>query len=454
MSMIEHVKTAVLWLMILASIVLTWFVWTYQPAYEELTEANNSFIEVEDIGETKSFTEVLYPSTVIEHDAEERAWVHPAGDNYSEMMNGLQEIELDAMYSVGSSYAPGDDLTFTGVEFLFDEALQAEWLPFLFDMEEEDVLINNIDRIALALTEQEGASDVVVRFIDMEEEEVFQSETSLSQTQLETFSEGVITERTAVTPRTFQENGDSSFQPVTYVPDEPMNKQVYTYETTDISPEGFIQTLFTDPEYVRQYFQEGEDSSYTDGTRMMDMTNGGSVLNYVQPDVSGSPGVASDTVVRSAQEFINSHYGWTDDFYATGWREGEATDSAEFTLHVEGMPVFEANTGESGHYQLETVRSGTEIIEYSRPMFQLDETPFEIDTSVELPGYSELESHIEEEEAFSPEIVEDARVAFYMSRENSLVVFEPSWFVYARGQWHRVSTSDMTEQEVLLNGLE
>ncbi|TVP84055.1 MAG: hypothetical protein EA344_07765 [Alkalicoccus sp.] len=452
--MIEHVKTAVLWLMIMASIVLTWFVWTYQPAYEELTEEDSSYIEVEDIGETKSFTEVLYPSKVIEHDEEEQAWVHPAGDNYSEMMSGMQEIELEAMYSVGSSHAPGGNLSFTGIEFLFDEALKAEWIPFLFEIEEEEVLINNIDRIVLALSEREGVSDVVVRFIDMDEEEVFESETSLSLAQLESFSEGVITERTEVVPRVFQEDDDSIFQPVTYVPDEPMNKQVYTYETTDISPEGFIQTLFTDPEYVRQYFEEGEDSSYTDGTRMMDMTEGGSILNYVQPDVSGTPGVSDETVVRSSQEFINSHYGWTDDFYATGWREGEATDSAEFTLHVEGMPVFEASTGQSGHYQLEAIRSGTEIIEYTRPMFQLDETPFEIDTSVELPGYSELERYIEEEEAFSPDIVEDARIAFYMSRQNSLVVFEPSWFVYTRGQWHRVATSEMTEQEVPSNGLE
>lgn len=452
--MLEYVKTIILWALILTSVVLTWFVWTYQPAYDELGETDTDYIEIEDIGESKSFSELIYPNTVIRHEQEEMYWVHPAGDNYLELLEAASEIELQDMRSAGTSHIPDLDRSFDGIEMIFDEPLQGDWLQYIFDIEEEEILINSIDRIVIAESAEENDAEVSVRFIDMEEEEIYESDTSLSVSQLLSFTQGISIERTEVEARIFQEEEDSSFQPVRYVAAEPIMERVYTYETTNISPDGFIQTLFSDPDYVRQYFQEGQSSSYTDGTRMMDMLEGGSVLHYVQPDLTSAGQQPSSSVVRASQEFVNGHFGWTDDFYATAWNESGMDDSAEFTMHVEGMPVFDASSDNDYHYTISLLRSGSEIIEYTRPMFQLDTTPFEIDTNVELPAFAELEQYIEDEDLFPAGTIEDARIAYYMSRQNSFAVFEPSWFVQARGQWHRITVPNSAEGEVPEGGLE
>ncbi|WP_147802548.1 YycH family regulatory protein [Alkalicoccus halolimnae] len=454
MTIKEHIKTAFLWIMIISSVVLTWMLWTYQPAYDELSETEDSYIEIEDIGESKSFTDLLYPSTVISHQEDEEYWVHPSDENYGEMLEAMEDIVLESMRPTGSVHAPNMEQSFVGLELIFDEELNGEWMQYFFDIQEENILVENVDRIVVAESENEDDSDVVVRFVDMDAEEVFEAETSVSLSQLELFNQGNAAERSEVERHLFTEREDSDFQPVLYIPEEAVTKRMYTYETTDISPDGFIQTLFSDPDYVKQYFQEGEDSSYTDGTRMMDMTNGGSILNYVQPDVSGTSQISEESVIRTAQNFVNSHYGWTDEFYATSWSESGVNHSAEFTLHLEGMEIMEVNSGSSAHRQIQLTRSGTEIIEYTRPMFQLDENPFDIDTELELPPYSEIEEHIDAEEAFTADSVENAKIAYYMNRQNSFVVFEPSWFVYSQGQWHRVTLPDMPEQEVLTRGLE
>lgn len=454
MSVLEHAKTFVLWAMILTSVVLTWFVWTYQPAYEELGETDSAYIEIEDIGESKSFSELLYPNEVISHEEESQYWVHPAGENYLELLDALGEIELEEMRLAGASHIPDLDRSFEGIEMIFDHPLDGTWLQYVFDIEEEEILINNIDRIVIAESNETNDSEVSARFIDMEEEEIYESDTGLSVTQLHSFTQGISIERTEVEARVFQEEDDTDFQPVKYVAAEPVLERVFTYETTNISPDGFIQTLFADPDYVRQYFQEGQSSSYTDGTRMMDMLEGGSILQYIQPDLTSAGQQPSASVVRSAQEFVNGHYGWTDDFYATSWNESGMDDSAEFTMHVEGLPVFDADSGNEHHYTIELLRSGSEIIEYMRPMFQLDTTPFQVDTNVELPAFEDVEEYIEEEDLFPAGVIEDARVAYFMSRQNSFAVFEPSWFVYARGQWHRITVPNSSGGEVLEGGLE
>lgn len=456
MPFIENVKTFVLWAMILTSVVLTYLVSTYQPAYNVLDQGDNSYIEIEDIGETKSFTELLYPSQVISHSGEERSWVHPAGDNYLEIMETLQEFELEEMELTGSHHAPGVNRSFNGMELIFDEALEGDWLQYLVGIDDDMILIDRVDRIIVTETSGGTPSDVAIRFVDMEAEEVYQSPTSVTVSDLESFSQGIALEETEVEPRVLNEREDSNFQPVRYLPVEPVMERVFTYETTHIAPDGFIQTLFTDPDYVRQYFQEGEDSSYTDGTRMMDMTNRGAVLEYVRPDLTAGSQIPSQTIVRASQEFVNGHFGWTDDYYATSWTEGSNNDRASFTMHVQGMPVFDSNAAGASHYTIDVTRSGNEIIEYSRPMFQLEERPFDIDTNVELPPYSEVEAYIEDEmSAFPLEAVEDARVAYNMSRQNSIAVFEPVWFVYARGQWHQVDVAEESvTEEVLQDGLE
>ncbi|SDN96975.1 YycH family regulatory protein [Alkalicoccus daliensis] len=454
MRALEHIKTFVLWLMILTSVVLTWFVWTYQPAYDELGETDNSYIEIEDIGEAKSFSQLLYPTSVLRHEEEDISWIHPAEDNYLELLEAISEIGLDNMRTAGTENAPSLDWFFEGIQMTFDEPLEGEWLQYIVDIEEENILIDYIDRIVITDTEANNGGEVTFLFIDMEAEEVYQSETTISSSQLRILTQRSALEQTAVEPHIFQEREDSDFQPVRYVASEPLSQRVYTYETTNISPDGFIQTLFADPGYVKQYFQEGQSSSYTDGTRMMDMLEGGSLLHFVQPDLSAGAQISTSSVVRSGQEFVNGHFGWTDDFYATSWNESGTYDQAEFTLHVGGMPVLDANSNNENHYKIELQRSGTEIIEYIRPMFQLDLNPFEIDTNVELPSYEELEEIIEEEDMFPLSAIEDAKIAYYMSRQNSFAVFEPSWFVFVRGQWQRVSIPDRNDQEVMPNGLE
>ncbi|CAM3808631.1 YycH family regulatory protein [Alkalicoccus chagannorensis] len=452
MTVIEHIKTGLLWLMIGSSLILSWFVWTYQPAHDELDTPAEAFIEIEDIGESKSLTELLYPSQVISYEDEERFWIHPAGDNYEELLTALEEVELEAMTPVSTDVLaePGESLQ--GVEVFFDEALEDNWLPFLFDIEEEDILVENVDRMMILETEGEDTADVVVRFVDEEEEEVFESDTALSPSEMRSFRQGIVTERTLVEPRLFGEDEEDDIVSYTYVAAEPVNERIFMYETNDISEDGFIQSLFPDPDYIEQYSTDGEETSYTDSSRMLHIEDEGSTLHYIHPDSAGGP-VTSETMLRTSQEFVNGHFGWTDDYYATSWSDnGDA--EAVFTLHVEGLPVFSSNTNNASHYEIALQRAGLDISDYTRPLFQLEEEPFEIDTNIELPAYEEVETQIDEEELFSSGDVEDARIAYSMNLDNSLAVFEPVWFVYARGQWNQITLPEQQEPEVPTDGLE
>ncbi|PRO64367.1 YycH family regulatory protein [Alkalicoccus urumqiensis] len=453
MPVIEHVKTAVLWTMVLTSLVLTWFVWTYQPAYSELDDPEEAFTEVESIGETKAFSELFYPSAVISHEEEASFLLQQSAENYVQLMEDLREVEIEAVEQTNG--LTSEDLqSFNGLEIQFDSPLQERWLEQILTVPEEEgergVLpsMEQADRILLTVTEED---DVVIRFIDLEGDNVYEAGTTLEAAELTGYTRNAGMQRIPVEARVFQPEEERVFQEIHYVPAERVEEELLTYNIIELEADTFVQSLFADPSIVQEYPEEGE-RYFTDGSRYMQLENDDTTLEYVQPDiVTGSLG-ASESVLRTSQEFVNGHSGWTDRYFMTSWSESGFNDQASYSLHMDGYPVLSADTNNPDHYMIQLTREGANITNYTRPMFRMSEEPLEIGTRIELPSFAEVESYIESEELFGLDVVENARIGYYMRVQNSIAVFEPSWYVEVRGQWQRITIPDAgTEVE---NGLE
>lgn len=452
---IENIKTAILWVLILSSVALTWLIWTYQPDYPELEESGQSYVEIEDIGDSRSLSQMLRPKEVIIHKKEDIFLVRPGNDRYEELDQLLELIDIDYMYEKeNSNNTPSLDRFYDGIEIVFDQAIKGEWLNELFTIEEDNIPIELVDRIVFLINPSSFGKEVLVQFVDYENETMYESDTSISESQIKDFYGDIEQGQIPVEKRVFQEREASDYQPIRYVTKKPITLRKYTYESQDLSPQAFTDILFSDPGFVRRYAQGGLEETYTDGNRMMTIKESGSILQYVRPDVSSGTTVGQDPILKAGLNFINSHSGWTNQYYADKWVESDLQHEATFRLHVDGLPVFGSNMNNDKFHTIEVKRSGSQITGFTRPMFQLEQEPYEIDTSVTLPPFEVVEQYIEENELFNVDSVEDIRIGHNMVRQRSFAIFEPSWYVRVHGRWTRIEVPSDFEREVMKNGLE
>lgn len=449
---IENIKTAILWVLILSSIALTVLIWTYQPDYAELEESGDDYVEIEDIGDSRSLSQMLQPKEVLIHNREDISLVHPGNDRYEELDELLELIDIDFMYP--KSNPPALDNYYRGVELVFDQAIKGEWLNELFSVEEDTIPIELVDRIVFLINPSSSAPEVLVQFVDSENEAMYETDTSISESQVEEFNKRIRNDQTPVEKKIFQERPNSDYQPIRYVTKEPITLRKFTYESQDLSPKAFSDILFSDPEFVRSYAYGGQEETFTDGSRMMTITESGSILKYERPNVRAGNTRGESPILEDGLNFINGHSGWTNHYYADQWNESDLQDTVTFRQHVAGFPVLGSNMNGDQFYTIEVKRAGSQITEFTRPMFQLEQEPFEIDSSVRLPSYEAIEHHIEENELFNIESLEDIRIGHNMDRQRSFAMFEPSWFVKVRGRWIQLMIPSDFDREVIKNGLE
>jgi regulatory protein YycH of two-component signal transduction system YycFG len=451
---LENIKTAILWVLIFSSIALTWLIWTYQPDYAELEDSGLGYVEIEDIGDSRSLSQMLQPKEVVIHKEEDIFLVHPGDYRYEELDELLESVDIDYMYPKETNNAPSLDNYYRGVEMVFDQAIKGEWLNELFSVEEDNIPIELVDSIVFLINPSSFGSEVLVQFIDFDNETMYESETSISDNQMEQFQKEVEQNQTSVEKRVFQERENSDFQPIRYVTKESIIRRKYTYESQDLSAEAFSDILFSDPEFVRHYGQSGQEKTYTDGNRMMTISENGSILKYERPDVRAGNTIGQAPILEDGLAFINGHSGWTNHYYADKWNESDLQDEVLFRLQVAGYPVLGSNMNDDQFHTIELKRTGNQITEFTRPMFQLEEDPFEIESDVMLPSFEIIEQHIEENELFNLDSVEDIRIGHNMVRQRSFATFEPSWYVKVRGRWIQLVIPADFDREVIKDGLE
>jgi regulatory protein YycH of two-component signal transduction system YycFG len=456
---IEHVKTVILWALILTSILLTWLIWNYEPAYTDLGESE--YIETEEIGEERSLSDIIMPDQIIIHEEENRYWIHPFNENYENIMEILGSVEVSTLIKAGNSARPQQENTYEGLELTFPGRIQADWLLEMMEFKDPAIPLSTVDRILFFVNPSSADSDVSIRLYSFEEEEVYQAGTRLSLNELNQLFSSFNNDRTAV-ESLLLDTSSEAFPEIHYVPSEAMNMTGYVYQTKDISPDSLIQLLFSDPRNVKMYFPGNGEQQYTDGNRMINILQSESDRNRIQIlDYYHHPGAQNEqsdrSAVQTSLEFVNGHSGWTDKYILEDWRENGNNDRVFYRMHVNGLPVIRSGANREEYHTIQMSRTGNQITEYVRPLFELHEELSQ--SEISLPSFEEVVGYIEEDNTLVFDLIEDIRIGHYMIQRQSYFSFEPSWFVKQRGTWQQINmrdggTGELIDREAEPSGLE
>ncbi|ADU32531.1 YycH family regulatory protein [Evansella cellulosilytica] len=443
--MIENIKTFILWVLIITSVLFTWQIWTYQHDYNFINETE--YYESEQIGEERSLEELIQPKQVITHEEDNSFWIQPTNNHYLLLMEELKQVNIQEIRRGSNSFARTiNDVQ--GIELLFSHEIKGEWIHRFFEMDQEEPFpMEGLDRIIIFINEQSSETEVSVRFMSTSEDVLYQANTNLSATSLiSLYEQYEDTHKTLVEERSLLGSAGGLYT-VNYMPVEEVEANKYFYTATELSIEAFKNGLFNDPEFVKQY-SLGNDEVFADGIRMMSVENDGYLLKYGQTSQSLQPGAGERSIVDASIDFINGHAGWTGNYQLDQWRDSLINDRVTYRLHVKGLPTLSTNFSNQDILTFNITRQGSQISEYVRPLFHFEnEDLFDghYDT-VTLPSYDDLISIIEQKEILETSNIEDARIGYYM-RIATYVFFEPSWFVKERGSssWRRIDTSEQAQ---------
>ncbi|MGY4688239.1 YycH family regulatory protein [Salibacterium sp. K-3] len=432
----ERIKSWTLTSLVVFSMLLTWQLWTFQPNFAPLNESATT--SSENIGEERSLNDVVEPSQLVFHHEDRHTALNGTEELFSQFYEELldsrfenitlkQEVDQEGLYA-----AP------RAAEIIFPASVPDDILEQMFQFEEDNpnLSMDSVDR--MLLRDRGGDSEnLLVTFISEEDSFVLEGETNFS---LSSFRNNYILQMDQYKPVFPYEIGNeaSPFK-VLYLPENPVEYSTLSDTSTRIDYNQFLNLLFSDAEYVEQYRRENEEASFTDGNRMVSVEENGSYFTYVNPVYSESTSSSQSHVIGATFGFVNSRGGWTDDYRLYDWQEQSQEESVTYRMMVAGLPVF--TSGGPDISSINVTRSGGQVSEYSRPLFELDDSPIDARGSVELASGHEVAAYAEEQ--FEPSLIEDIQPGYQLEKTDSLVFrFEPSWYVKHDGAWYPVDPED------------
>ena len=397
MKYIELVKSVVLFLLVMLSIVLTFINWTYTSDYEYIEKTEVKEIE---IGTKKSIDEVIKPYKMI-FQADEGLTGTSSNVAIKDIMSAFGEWTALDLEQVNSNVSPN---------YLNEMIRTNNRLTLFFSGEVPFSMFHSI----LKFTNKELPETTFNSIINIH---IFE--------HLGFFIYYV--------ERCIAFAFDLCIGIIFF------GRLKYMYINNDLSPELFKNVLFTNPNNVNRKEENviNKRYSYSDGISEMTVDSAYKSLTYVYPAAESNGGNLPSKIAKDSFDFVNDHGGFTGDYRYVSMNLSE--NQMQYQLYSQGLPVYSHQITTC----ITTNWGDNHIFRYNRPSFSLDLDITAENEIKELPSGTEVVEKMETYKKFVLSDIDDLVVGYYLSQdENELFSLEPNWFVMYKGSWVLV-TPDM-----------
>ncbi|PAD34852.1 YycH family regulatory protein [Terribacillus saccharophilus] len=421
---LETFNTILLIILVALSLVLTAYVWTFQPNSLKSEGIGTEEPKTLD-GLEKQLADVVRPSHTYVH-KNDNHFVFYSKNNEQTFINGLSEWNL-----TDTERKDLPELPDTSIELVYPVAVSFSQLNNLFQVEGAENVTSRLGNggfTRIYLSPNENGSTGLV-FLNEHQENPL--ENVVTATVTNSIDEILNNEYlTAAVPLSETNAWNQIYLP------EKINVSDSIVRSETISRNAFADIYMKDPSV------QGSDQ-YIDTNRLesVQFSNSGQFASYSYSNPSSS---SIGTVTRADQlqaaiSTINSHKGWTNDFslYAVS---GEGSYTFQFRMVRNGYPVFQANG-----LSLMSIRMQNNLPE---PV-SYDRTLLNIGTTGNSKGNYSLESkEVQdwiEDNQYSRRDIDDVVIGYKLEEYEESEIFKyhmkPCWYVKYQGNWVEVEGS-------------
>ncbi|WHY67109.1 two-component system activity regulator YycH [Neobacillus sp. SuZ13] len=429
----ENIKSWILIVLVLVSILLTWNLWTYQPNYETMESSDN--VKEVSLSEKQEVQKIIRPDLLLYHIKGQ----HYGTNNTADMEKVIKELSRWAFFDVKKYTNEVKDIKKLihdsgNTEIIFPGEVPIELYRSVLNIEGKKIPTFNFNRIIIN-TENSAKENGIVYFVSTENQQVYISH--ISSANLSEFNRNFYLKATKY-PRYFA--FQASEKRTIFLPEAATEMTTYKYLPVTLDSEEFKEALFSDPSFVQKSFvPSGEE--YTNDSSKMTVNFESNLLRYVNPTVEENFINTSYDLVKRSIDFVNQHGGWTDPYRYVD--KNEYTHTVTFRLYsMDGYPVFNGN----GMTEISEVWGRDEINKYIRPNIAL-ELPLTTEmVKVTRPSGHDALKFLQNKKNFKPSLLEDMILGYRMerdSKENKLIILEPAWFYRYGKSWGQITMEDL-----------
>ncbi|MGG1675886.1 YycH family regulatory protein [Neobacillus sp. NRS-1170] len=429
----ENIKSVILTILVLVSILLTWNLWTYQPYYEKM-ENSKPVAEVT-VREKKEVQKIVRPDQILFHIKGQ----HYGMSNTAEIDKVVKELGQWTFFDVKNVTEKIENIeelshNSGNTEIQFPGEVPIELYRTVLNIEGKKIPAFNFNRIIINV-EGSDKDNGIVYFVSTENQQVYISH--ISSNNLNEFNQSFY-KNAASLPRYF--GYKASEKRTLFLPEGDREMMRYKYLPKDLNSDEFKEALFSNPSFVQKSpLPAGEE--YTDDSSKMTVNFDSNILLYVNPTAEERYIASSYDLVKRSIDFVNEHGGWTDPYRFVS--KSEYNRSVTFRMYSsDGYPVF----NERGLSEITEVWGRDEINKYIRPNIAL-ELPLttEIQKVIRPSGHDALK-FLQNKKNFKPELLEEMVLGYRMERdseENMLILLEPAWFYRYDNTWEEITMDDL-----------
>ncbi|KOP79820.1 hypothetical protein AMS59_06365 [Lysinibacillus sp. FJAT-14745] len=416
MKYIEPVKSVVLFLLVMLSVVLTFMIWTYTPDYKFIEQTEGKEIL---IGPQKKIEDVIRPyKAIYRFDKEFTGTI--SNSVMEDIMEGFKGWNVLDLMPVNNNSVNEMIRTNNCMTVFFAGEIPYSAFNSIFQFADKELPETTFNRMIIDWSNYNN-KDLQVFFVSGNNEVLMRSHVSLENANQ--FVRNII--EPAKTYGTFKEverDGSTSL----YIANDKIESAKYTYFVEE-KPELFKNVLFTNPNNVLRT-DESTTTKYQDGMSRMVIDSKLKSLAYVYPAAESSVRIEPSKLLTDSFEFINEHGGFTDDYRYVS--TSTSNNQLDYQLYLHGLPIY----SDQAINRITTVWGDNRIFRYKRPYFSFEkDIPSEKEMK-ELPSGPEIVEKIQKLKNIDLSDIDDIVVGFYLTHDQSTIVtLEPCWFVIRNG---------------------
>ena len=420
----ELIKSYILTVLILISLLLTFSLWNYKPNYERVFDTN--YVDEVNLGGTvKKRTDVVKPESIIFKKNDN----YFSFDNPADKNDFYEEMQSWVMYDFRDGEASNPPQHNDQVEIIFPDAISLDILPSLFDMDEEagDLPEWSFKRMYITLNQDE--STLKIHFLSIDGR--YKAQAVVNNAAKEAWVKNYL---------------DNLEGMVEYIPLTQSDTPVYIQKGSSVMPRhsatintidpvSLVNILFTDPSAVKRNVVEDE-TFYTDGQRQMHIYHNRKLMEYVNP-YQGYESMSPNDLLEQSIDDINNYNGWTDSYNLQ--EIDPIQNRIVYQMYYKDYPVFNNN-------DLATIQQewhDQDRIRYKRPLFSIND-PLGGD-EVELPPGTTVKNFLEKESNYNIEEIENVKVGYRLSFQDSsfpTLNLDPSWYIKYNDKWQELNMEE------------
>jgi regulatory protein YycH of two-component signal transduction system YycFG len=416
--MIEKGKSVLLFLLVVVSLVQSYFLAYSMPYMEAKVKTELDYVKTEPLGTEEKVENLIFPEQLVIHLGNDKHTVfYPSTLPYYKLIfQKLQSREFkgmtrDSINSVNWDQIRRENL---GVELRFGRAVPFELLQRVFKIDSDFLFSrDSIDRIWIYASK--GRDEVRTFFFSADGRNVYES-LRADLTILDV--EGYVGFGQYWDPYT-SEDGKL------YIPEKPITRLLEMQVAFDrYTTKQMQENLFFDPDITRT-IQDSKTGPqfYTDGKRGLKVEQDGVWLSYTNPvaPTNGENNLIDN--VMAAISFVNQHGSWNGKHLLIKENESETGSAIRFQQYYRDVPIVSGSSMNFGYMQL-SLQQG-DVSAYNRSLLVLGKEVTN-KRSRQLPGGDRLRKLINNMDA-SGRNIEAVFPAFRPILDKEKMVLSPVW---------------------------